>query len=77
MKAPAARRLKKTTKCATLRARTRPVRDRGLPSPDVQEKATKLGTEMRDSTPEAMRERMKSGIAKWASVIDKVGIPEA
>ena len=54
----------------------RPVRDRGLPSPDGEEKATKLGAEMRGSTPEAMRERMKSGLAKWAAVIDKVGIPK-
>jgi tripartite-type tricarboxylate transporter receptor subunit TctC len=52
----------------------RPVRDRGLPSPDVQEKATKLGTEMRDTTPEMMTERMKSDIAKWAAVLDKAGI---
>jgi putative tricarboxylic transport membrane protein len=52
----------------------RPVRDRGLPSPDVQEKATKLGTKMRGSTPQAMTERMKSDVAKWAAVIDEAGI---
>ena len=45
-----------------------------LPSPDVQEKAKKLGMEMRGSTPEAMTERMKSDIAKWAAVIEKAGI---
>ena len=47
-----------------------------LPSPDVQEKAKKLGMEMRGSTPEAMSERMKSDIAKWAAVIEKAGIPK-
>jgi tripartite-type tricarboxylate transporter receptor subunit TctC len=47
-----------------------------LPSPDVQEKASKLGMAMRGSTPEAMTERMKSDIAKWAAVIEKAGIPK-
>jgi tripartite-type tricarboxylate transporter receptor subunit TctC len=47
-----------------------------LPSPDVQEKASKLGMEMRGSTPEAMTERMKGDIAKWAAVIEKAGIPK-
>jgi len=47
-----------------------------LPSPDVQEKVSKLGMEMRGSTPEAMTERMKSDIAKWAGVIEKAGIPK-
>jgi tripartite-type tricarboxylate transporter receptor subunit TctC len=47
-----------------------------LPRPQVQEKAAKLGMEMRASTPEAMTERMKSDIAKWAAVIDKAGIPK-
>ena len=32
--------------------------------------------EMRGSTPEAMTERMKSDIAKWAAVIEKAGIPK-
>jgi tripartite-type tricarboxylate transporter receptor subunit TctC len=45
-----------------------------LPSPDVQERAGKLGMEMRGSTPEAMTERMKNDIAKWAAVIEKAGI---
>jgi len=45
-----------------------------LPSPDVQDKSRKLGMEMRGSTPEAMTERMKSDIAKWAAVIEKAGI---
>ena len=47
-----------------------------LPSPDVQEKSKKLGMAMRGSTPEAMTERMKSDIAKWAAVIEKAGIPK-
>src|ERR1700724_687104 len=47
-----------------------------LPRPQVQEKAAKLGMGMRASTPEAMTERMKSDIAKWAAVIDKAGIPK-
>jgi tripartite-type tricarboxylate transporter receptor subunit TctC len=45
-----------------------------LATPDVQEKARKLGMEMRASTPEAMTERMKRDLAKWASVIEKAGI---
>jgi tripartite-type tricarboxylate transporter receptor subunit TctC len=47
-----------------------------LPTPGIREKATRLGMEMRGSTPEAMTERMKSDIAKWAAVIDKAGIPK-
>ena len=47
-----------------------------LPDANVQEKAKKLGMEMRGSTPEAMTQRMKSDIAKWAAVIDKAGIPK-
>jgi tripartite-type tricarboxylate transporter receptor subunit TctC len=47
-----------------------------LPSPDIQEKASKLGMEMRGSTPAAMTELMKSDIAKWAAVIEKAGVPK-
>ena len=47
-----------------------------LPRPEVQEKAAKLGIEMRSSTPEAMTQRMKDDIAKWAAVIEKAGIPK-
>jgi tripartite-type tricarboxylate transporter receptor subunit TctC len=47
-----------------------------LPSPDVQEKATKLGMEMRGSTPEQMAARMKGDIVKWAAVIENAGIPK-
>jgi tripartite-type tricarboxylate transporter receptor subunit TctC len=44
-----------------------------LPRPEVQEKAAKLGIEMRGSTPEAMTQRMKDA---WAAVIEKAGIPK-
>ena len=47
-----------------------------LPNPDVQEKVSMLGMEMRGSTPEAMTERMKTDLAKWAAVIEKAGIPK-
>lgn len=47
-----------------------------LPNPDVQERSRKLGMEMRGSTPEAMTTRMKGDIAKWATVIEKAGIPK-
>ena len=47
-----------------------------LPAPEVQDKATKLGMEMRGSTPEEMTARMKSDIAKWSAVIEKAGIPK-
>jgi len=47
-----------------------------LPSPDVQDKAKKLGMDMHGSTPEEMTARMKADIAKWSAVIDKAGIPK-
>jgi tripartite-type tricarboxylate transporter receptor subunit TctC len=47
-----------------------------LPSPDVQDKATRLGMEMRGSTSDEMTARMKGDIAKWAAVIEKAGIPK-
>jgi tripartite-type tricarboxylate transporter receptor subunit TctC len=47
-----------------------------LPAPDVQEKARKLGMEMRGSTPEEMTQRMQSDMSKWAAVIEKAGIPK-
>ena len=43
-----------------------------LPSHDVQEKVSKLGMEMRGSTPEAMTERMKSDIVRA-----EIGLAEA
>jgi tripartite-type tricarboxylate transporter receptor subunit TctC len=45
-----------------------------LPQPDVQEKAKRLGMEMRASTPDEMAARMKGDMAKWAAVIAKAGI---
>jgi putative tricarboxylic transport membrane protein len=47
-----------------------------LPDPDVQEKAKKLGMEMRGSTPEEMTARLRGDIAKWTAVIEKAGIPK-
>lgn len=47
-----------------------------LPLPDVQEKAKKLGMDMRGSTPEEMTARIKADIVKWAAVIAKAGIPK-
>ncbi|HEY1542972.1 MAG TPA: tripartite tricarboxylate transporter substrate binding protein [Xanthobacteraceae bacterium] len=47
-----------------------------LPLPDVQERAKRLGMEMRPSTPEEMSARMKADIVKWSAVIDKAGIPK-
>jgi tripartite-type tricarboxylate transporter receptor subunit TctC len=47
-----------------------------LPSPDVQDKAKKLGMDMHGSTPEEMTARMKADIVKWSAVIDKAGIPK-
>jgi tripartite-type tricarboxylate transporter receptor subunit TctC len=46
-----------------------------LPLPDVQAKASRLGMEMRASTPDEMTARLKSDTAKWAAVIEKAGIP--
>ncbi len=45
-----------------------------LPQPDVQEKAKRLGMEMRPSTPDEMTERMKADIVKWGAVIARAGI---
>jgi tripartite-type tricarboxylate transporter receptor subunit TctC len=45
-----------------------------MPSPDVQERAKRMGMAMRWSTPEEMTARMKADIAKWGAVIDKAGI---
>ncbi len=64
-----------TTPKVVVQVLTRAIND-VLPSPDVQEKSRKLGMEMRGSTPEAMTERMKSDIVKWARVIEKAGIPK-
>jgi tripartite-type tricarboxylate transporter receptor subunit TctC len=42
--------------------------------PEVQEKAMLFGMEVRGTTPEELRDRMKADIAKWAAVIEKAGI---
>ena len=45
-----------------------------LPQPEVQEKAKRLGMEMRASTPDEMTARMKDDIVKWGAVIARAGI---
>ena len=45
-----------------------------LEDPALQEKAQKLGIEMRGSTPEAMRERMTRDIVRWRGVIEKANL---
>ena len=60
---------------AVVQTLTRSIND-VLPNTEVQEKARKLGMEMHGSTPEAMTERMKSDIEKWARVIEQAGIPK-
>ncbi|MGB6534825.1 MAG: tripartite tricarboxylate transporter substrate-binding protein [Xanthobacteraceae bacterium] len=40
-----------------------------IPDPDIQSRATKMGMEMRWSTPADMTARMKADIAKWGAVI--------
>jgi tripartite-type tricarboxylate transporter receptor subunit TctC len=47
-----------------------------LPASEIQQKASKLGMEMRGSTPEEMTQRIRGDIAKWAAVIEKAGIPK-
>lgn len=44
--------------------------------PDVQEKAKRLGMEMRASTPDEMTARLKGDVVKWGAVIEKAGIPK-
>jgi tripartite-type tricarboxylate transporter receptor subunit TctC len=47
-----------------------------LPDASIQERAKKLGMDMRGSTPAEMDKRMKDDIKKWSAVIDKAGIPK-
>lgn len=47
-----------------------------IPLPAVQGRSNQMGMEMRWSTPEAMTDRMKADIAKWAAVIKTAGIPK-
>jgi tripartite-type tricarboxylate transporter receptor subunit TctC len=42
--------------------------------PQVQSELLALGIEARSSTPEEMKQRVQSEIAKWNVVIDKIGI---
>jgi tripartite-type tricarboxylate transporter receptor subunit TctC len=42
--------------------------------PDVQERLSGVGFELRTSTPEALREYQRAEIAKWRRVIDTAGI---
>jgi tripartite-type tricarboxylate transporter receptor subunit TctC len=49
---------------------------KAVAEPDVQEKARRVGLEMRASTPQEMRDRMAGDIAKWRDVIEKAGIPK-
>jgi tripartite-type tricarboxylate transporter receptor subunit TctC len=50
--------------------------NRALAAPDLQDKARRLGMQARGSTPQEMRERLVSDVAKWRQVIDKAGIPK-
>jgi tripartite-type tricarboxylate transporter receptor subunit TctC len=45
-----------------------------LAMPDVKQRMQDLGIEARASTPEELRARLKSDIAKWGEVIAKAGI---
>jgi tripartite-type tricarboxylate transporter receptor subunit TctC len=45
-----------------------------LKSEDIQAISRKAGMEARGSTPEELRARIKSDVAKWAAVIEKAGI---
>jgi tripartite-type tricarboxylate transporter receptor subunit TctC len=45
-----------------------------LRMPEVQERARLFGLEVRGTTPEEMRSRLKADIDKWAAVIEKAGL---
>jgi len=47
-----------------------------IPRPEVQGKSSRMGMEMRWSTPDEMTARIKADIAKWSAVIEKAGIPK-
>lgn len=49
---------------------------KALASPEVMEKAKKLGLGLEPSTPAEMTERFKESIARWKDVIEKAGIPK-
>jgi tripartite-type tricarboxylate transporter receptor subunit TctC len=50
--------------------------NRALAAPDLQEQARRLGLDAHGSTPQEMRERLTSDIARWREVIEKAGIPK-
>jgi tripartite-type tricarboxylate transporter receptor subunit TctC len=50
--------------------------NRAVAAPDLQEKARRLGIDMRATTPQQMHDRMAADVAKWRNVIDKAGIPK-
>jgi tripartite-type tricarboxylate transporter receptor subunit TctC len=50
------------------------VRD-AVAEPDVKEKFAKLGVRAEASSPDELRQRLKTDIDKWAAVINKAGIP--
>ncbi len=45
-----------------------------LKLPEVQARSTQLGMESVGSTPEGMTERLKTDIAKWRGIIEKLGL---
>jgi len=45
-------------------------------SPDVKKRLSDLGIDPRAGTPEELREKLLSDIAKWKAVIEKAGIPK-
>jgi len=45
-------------------------------SPDVKKRLSDLGIDPRAGTPEELREKLVSDIAKWKTVIEKAGIPK-
>jgi tripartite-type tricarboxylate transporter receptor subunit TctC len=49
---------------------------RAVAMPDLQERALRLGLDMRASSPEEMRDRMAEDMARWRNVIEKAGIPK-
>jgi tripartite-type tricarboxylate transporter receptor subunit TctC len=45
-----------------------------LKSPEVQKFSSAAGMDARGMTPDDLRTRIKSDVAKWAQVIEKAGI---
>lgn len=48
--------------------------DEALRSPEIQKFSAGAGMDARGMTPEALRDRIKSDVAKWTQVIEKAGI---